>query len=1143
MSYTRPVSKPESRETDGEGLSDVVLTAADAASPQSDVESRQSSAADGSVSVSGGEDGNSRHQNDSATEHHRAATLPGQRRRTTVVFDEVLVGNQTDDDVPPCVSEASVPPQRVQRLSMVLQRHRRPHTGGSDGSSGSITFQRSSQFHTVELTKEYLQNVAEAHGVSPEHVRDVALAARGNTDLMLRILQGEVRNRLASLDSVDALHFNNAEAVAQLLKFLELPSDWEGEVIRTLNATKGDTQEAAAQLELKKNELQSAIEAARVSIPSTEGGEGQSSSSEASEGHEADSKEPSPSVRRNRTRDEMDHVFARVAATGGARPRHADQQDSDRNYYKLNGAVGARASVSAFGGLSKLRPDAGDDTVTTSLSRHESDQLRDVDVDEVGEEQGQAEEEQWQAERAENGRAQAPPPQHGSKSVNTPVAVLSQAVSATRQTEQEVDSDKDGQQITSPASAVPQAPPATSPVQRRRRLSLSRGAVDVSARLVSRPDLSLSLRAHPIGSTASFHRAQPHAAASAAQSGTAPLRTSAEYHLQREGPANAASASTALVSQQDASWGEEHQAAGSLLPSILSPSTATATDAAAAAAALCTSASASAMATSLGNSDTPPFPPPAVGLPPPPPPPPPPPGPGKTCDGAPPPPPPPPPPPIGGAPPPPPPPPPGLGRTGGPAAPPPPRGGKTAPGAAAPAAPAANTGKTRPVPINGTIGESVGVFGEASDCPTLSDATCAFLEEMFKRADPKKEAEREKVKADVLVALPWKTDTAINVMLRIINLPIQQIEASIRTFDRLTLGDERIALLQENIPKSEDIEAISRARKAHGKPWSRTEQQQLPMAVRFILMTQTIDHYAERIHAWSLKYKLRGDLEDLEQKLMKANRAIDAIFSSKSLPDMLYFLLEVSNFLNQGSRFQDAKGFPITQLPQIMDFKTTDGKSTLLSCVAESLSSTESSHPASAGMLHISDELLPMVEEGREIDVPSIEQELKKLRGRLQKCKLLIEQLKNDSRWTTVLNKFIIRSLPELERVEKLAETIDGNMERLCTFLCERRETFSLNEVLRTLTMFCKRFDQEQEKMRLQREEAERAEADAQLAQEKNGAGATASSSPSPTPAPRQRRPSQQQQQQRSPEPKQRRLSDAQTPPASHRNKQQASAA
>ncbi|GET87654.1 formin, putative [Leishmania tarentolae] len=352
--------------------------------------------------------------------------------------------------------------------------------------------------------------------------------------------------------------------------------------------------------------------------------------------------------------------------------------------------------------------------------------------------------------------------------------------------------------------------------------------------------------------------------------------------------------------------------------------------------------------------------------------------------------------------------------------------------------------------------------------------------------------------------LDLNRDRNVGIVLKFIRLPIQQIEASVRTFDTLTLGEERISGLLKIIPTSHDFEAIARAQKGHGGPWKRAEEQQLPQAVRFFLMTQRIEHYAERIHSWSLRYELHGRLEYLEQKLSKADKAIDAIFASPSLPDLLYFLLEVSNFLNAGSRFQGAKGFPITQLPQIMDFKTTDGKGTLLQYVAEMLDTVNPRLQA------ISSELMPAVDEGRDIDVASIEQELKKLRGRLQKCKLLIEQLKNDVRWTNVLGKFIYRSLPELERVEKLAESINGKAERLQDFLCEKKETFSLNEVLRVLSNFCKRYEQEREKQRLRRERQDRMEDNKQRRQSMMSTAVTSEGD-----SPSQKHPESQPQQQR----------------------------
>jgi hypothetical protein len=1132
MPQQQPSLKHEPREATGDGLSSILRPAAEVAS-SSDVEGGHTSSAD--VANLSGDDGGG-----ISSGCARASTSAGQRRRTTVVIDD-------HREFPQFVSESSVSPQRVQRLPMVEHRRR----GSSSNGNGGISFRRSSQFHTVELTKEYIQNVADAHGVSPGHVRDVALAAQGNTDLMLAILQNEVRNRVASPNSVDMLHFNDAEAVTQLLQFLELPNDWEGEVIRTLNATQGDVQEAAAQLEGKKSQLQSAIEAARGPMPPDNEGEDSleqdEAAAESTKGdannnlhhhhhhqHDDDNNESTQKTRIETTRGELDNVLARVAATGGARPPRMQHKEGDQMYYKLNGAVGARASVFASAEQDHLGPGLGDDnTVTTSFSPQDFEKARDTNA---------AAYEGRSLDRQREDHGVAAQPLQSSASVLSQVGVFAAGPTADDDDGGGVAVDPILTSSPSPAASalaggglpstakrrspapgdytgphLSTSTPTTTTTMCPRKPSLSRGAVDVTTRLAGRLDVSPSLQSRPPRAALSFHRNPSHRTAT---NGVSPLSTSAEYPFRRENLISGTPTSTppstglpALVLPQSSPWAEEplcpqqqQQEGEDQFPFLAPPHKYDMTSRDGVAGTLLTS--------------------PPTGLPPPPPPP---------LPG-------------GAPPPPPPPPPPGLGRSGGvpaapplPPPPPPPPPGVSSGDAAAAASPVVNTGKTRPVPIDSVVGDSVGVFAKVARPSALTDATCAYLEAMFLKSSGTAKAGVEKPKPIVQVTLPWKTDTAVNVMLKIINLPIQQIEASIRTFDTLTLGDERIALLKENIPKADDVEAINRARKAHGRPWSRTEQQELPVAVRFILMTQSIDHYAERIHAWSLKYKLQGDLEDLEQKLLKANRAIDAIFDSKSLPDMLYFLLEVSNFLNKGSRFQDAKGFPITQLPQIMDFRTTDGKSTLLSCVAESLNSTEPSRIANAGVLHISSELMPMVEEGREIDVPSIEQELKKLRGRLQKCKLLIEEIKNDNRWTKVLGKFFVGALPELERAEKLAETIDSKTERLCTFLCEKKETFSLNKVLRTLSMFCKRFDQEQEKMQLRREAAMKSEASAQLEGEKKTSAAAESA------ASRKRRLSQpqgastkqqppQQQTRRSLLPEQRRLSDSQATIASHKS-------
>ncbi|KAG5481861.1 hypothetical protein LSCM4_06938 [Leishmania orientalis] len=1163
------------------------------------------------------------------------------------------------------IEDAAVLPQSTS-TSTSLQQLRRPLVSerrrrGSLSTSGTnASLRRFLRPNTVEVSKDYLQSVAEAHGVTVEHVRDVMIAAQGDTDLTLAILQSEVDVQLASPTNIDVLHFGTQETVRRLLLFLDLPREWEGEVVRTLNVTNGDAQEAAAILAQKSGQrslsLPNDITASRQQVlTATEAEElplllqrlGQSPNGEA---HQLQAEFPdrtTDEVRtalqltdgnvenarvflqedhkasKNSNRDAMNNIFARVAATGGSRPRPDHRKEIEAVYHKLNGAVGVRNSV-----VEVLDVATGEDVVTTSLSPQEFQFYRNGDRGGSsggipGEGAGSASLQQPLLKSEDStpcalalntlpakagpssltpdaGASRAsdktPDPRHPQPPLLSPSTSMTapsfseHAASgkhhpsrAARQNAVRASSHE------SPSAAVVAATVqrATPPVQRSRRPSLSREAANVSTRMASRLELP-SL--HPVRTGGSAAAAGSSADALNKSTSTSAANSSASGHSRGRSPPPPHSAkvvaprrsSVAAVNLNDhrgsCAAGEagraDHQWAGAggsavgssgtyfasvapgsalsasqhlacqplhsphtecLLNTVLSQlgrrvenqqgkghqqqqrqrrsssevaHTASAPALSPSGLAYSNSSTVSACVVSAptptappppGNSATArtaagPAPPPGVPPPPPPPgfkvgdsatsapplPPPPPPPPGNrgapsTPAGLPPPPPPGIPPPTGG-PKLPPPPPPGANGIPPPPPPPPPRTGNGPPpapgkGASADRAPIPNSSTTRNVPINGAVGDSDDAIFKSARPIGLTAGARDKLLALFPKAAPKHAVEEEEVAAArAQRILPPNRDRNVGIVLKFIRLPIQQIEASVRTFDTLTLGEERISGLLKIIPTSEDFEAITRAQREHGAPWKRAEEQQLPPTVRFFLMTQHIDHYAERIHAWSLRYELHGRLEYLEQKLSKADRAIDAIFASPSLPDMLYFLLEVSNFLNAGSRFQGAKGFPITQLPQIMNFKTTDGKGTLLQYVAEIL------HTVHPHLQDISSELMPAVDEGRDIDVASIEQELKKLRGRLQKCKHLIEQLKNDVRWTNVLGKFIYRSLPELERVEKLAESINRKADRLQEFLCERKETFSLNEVLRVLSNFCKRYEQERDKQRLRQERQDRME-------------------------------------------------------------------
>ncbi|CCW63918.1 unnamed protein product [Phytomonas sp. EM1] len=228
-------------------------------------------------------------------------------------------------------------------------------------------------------------------------------------------------------------------------------------------------------------------------------------------------------------------------------------------------------------------------------------------------------------------------------------------------------------------------------------------------------------------------------------------------------------------------------------------------------------------------------------------------------------------------------------------------------------------------------------------------------------------------------------------------------------------------------------------------------------------MTQKIDHYEARIRAWALMFEFEPRVGFLKEKLHSVYTVVRAVLGSTYLPKVLAYILSASNFLNVGSRYQNAQGFPITQIMNIVNFRTTDGKGVLLEYVVASITKKE---PELHGFVA---EILPSLEAAQGVIVEDIEAELTSLRTCLKSCGSLVHSIMHDQRWTAVLGKFICHATPLLEEVECLAGDLDASIRLLPDFCCENRQEFSLNEVLRVLCVFCKRWEEE----RVRQEEKE----------------------------------------------------------------------
>ncbi|CAD2221671.1 formin [Angomonas deanei] len=333
------------------------------------------------------------------------------------------------------------------------------------------------------------------------------------------------------------------------------------------------------------------------------------------------------------------------------------------------------------------------------------------------------------------------------------------------------------------------------------------------------------------------------------------------------------------------------------------------------------------------------------------------------------------------------------------------------------------------------------------------------LLQRFPRSIPKKEEEVKKKEVAQQQILDENRERNVGIVLNFLRLPIQQIQASVLSFDELTLGEEYVSALAKILPTANDIDSIKRAEKrTPDKKWSVKDIQELSLPVRFFLMTLNIPQFNRRISAWNLKYEFDTRVNDFRSKLEVVYEAVECVLTATKLPVILSYVLAIVNFLNEGTRCENAKGFPISQLAAIINLRYTEGKGTLLDYLVEMIREKNPS------LRDFPSEFLDAVDKARDVDVGSINQELKALRSRLQDSVKLVRMLADDKRWSGVMGRFIYKALPSLEETEHFSKTLNVKIDKLYVFMCEEKSKTSLSEIFRMLSVFAKRFTQEHER-------------------------------------------------------------------------------
>ncbi|XP_054706244.1 protein diaphanous-like [Uloborus diversus] len=471
------------------------------------------------------------------------------------------------------------------------------------------------------------------------------------------------------------------------------------------------------------------------------------------------------------------------------------------------------------------------------------------------------------------------------------------------------------------------------------------------------------------------------------------------------------------------------------------------------------------MTTLIANSCPPPPPPlPGGGIPPPPPPPPPgsggipPPPPMPGC-GPPPPPPmpgcgPPPPPPMPGMGPPPPPPPPGLGGFRPPA---PPMGGLSPNLPSSNVLPhgmqpkpkyvletplkRANWKKIQPQKLSDkAFWVSVHEEKLASD-----DIFESLLSKFSSKPQTKKEnkidEKRPSKKVKELKVLDAKSAQNLMILLGSVKISVEDMQKYILKVDEKQLTDAMLQQLIRYMPEPEQLSRLEQFKDQYNE---------LAEAEQFAVTMGSIKRLVPRLKSISFKMRFQEMVQDIKPDIVAATAACEEVKQSKKFALILQIILLIGNYMNAGSRNEQAVGFEINFLTKLNSTKAIDHKTTLLHYVVEVV---EKKHPDA---LNFAEELMH-VDRAARVSSEQIQKNLSQMKKSVNQLETDLKTFRphNDKdRFAEVMTSFLAEASAQYEILENMFKQMEKLFEELSVFFAFDPKKYASDEFFSDIKTF-----------------------------------------------------------------------------------------
>eukprot|EP01117_Protostelium_nocturnum_P015557 TRINITY_DN6052_c0_g1_i1.p1 TRINITY_DN6052_c0_g1~~TRINITY_DN6052_c0_g1_i1.p1 ORF type:complete len:1166 (-),score=432.81 TRINITY_DN6052_c0_g1_i1:21-3518(-) len=302
----------------------------------------------------------------------------------------------------------------------------------------------------------------------------------------------------------------------------------------------------------------------------------------------------------------------------------------------------------------------------------------------------------------------------------------------------------------------------------------------------------------------------------------------------------------------------------------------------------------------------------------------------------------------------------------------------------------------------------------------------------------------EEKKPAVVQILDPKTWQAISLFLaQFKTVPLPDIAAGLRDLDTKMFTPEQVKVISTCLPSKEDVGAIKSYLQDGG------EDSKLPIPEKFALELDKVSNLDQRLFAFNFLANFGVKKSDIKPGLETLKQAAIEVLNSQKIPQLLEVILEVGNFLNEGTPRGNLQAFKLSSIGKMNDTKSTDNQMTLLQYLVKIL---EKSAPE---LLQIREEL-SRSEGASKISFPTIQSDVASLQKDFATVQKNMENFKEGEKFTTTMKNFINRVKDDVEGIQKSFNVTDEKLKEAYTFFGEDPKSTSPEEFFAMFGNFAK---------------------------------------------------------------------------------------